>query len=108
MSDVFSHTKELKKGEVLPITHEELEAIVEELIRCCNQHKVIIDHFGYNNQRKGRRRVARFGGTVTNIKTMKLTAVRALFGEQDEFEISPNYIWGVDRRGNLYADLVKQ
>lgn len=108
MSDIASRAVKLKKGEILPITFEELKEIVEDHLRCGRKHKVVIDHFGQDDRKKGRRRVARFGGTAHDAKTLELKTVRVRFGERDELEIPPHCIWGVDRRGNLYADLTKQ
>lgn len=107
MSNVIERVLKLKRGEILPITPDEVQEITDVIIRCYHGHKVAIEHFGYGNGKKGRRRIATFCGTSTNIKTKKLT-VRARIGEQDEIKIPSHCIKGVDRRGNLYADLLAQ
>lgn len=118
--NVFERSKALKKGKVLNINQQELEEIVESISHCtCTQHKVIIENF--NSGEKGKKKVVRFAGYSCHIKNLKLTSVRVRYGKEknwdidspskdsDEIgEIPPHQVYGVDKNGNLYADLTKK
>ncbi len=120
--NIFERAKALKKGKVLSINQQELQEIVESISHCtCTQHKVIIENFNSGEKEKEKKKVVKFAGYSLHAKSLELTSVRVRCGKEknwnvdspskdsDEIkEIPPHQVYGVDKNGNLYADLTKK